>query len=132
MAVRTRVLVLLLAVVLGTASLVACGSGTNSSSAGPGTPASVAASNPGATEDNAACPSTGNARPLAKTRFALHAGLAVGAFHRYIYKPLRAGGFQAGADKRARTFAKAALAGAFVVHELKVAKGFAEANPALC
>ncbi|WP_250279555.1 hypothetical protein [Frankia sp. Cppng1_Ct_nod] len=83
-------------------------------------------------EDNAPCPTTGNTRAFAKTRFALHAGLGLGAFHRYIYKPLKNGGFKAGADKRKRTFVKAAVAGAFTVHELKVAKGFAEANPTLC
>ena len=83
-------------------------------------------------EDNAPCPTNGNSRPFAKTRFALHAGLGLGAFHRYIYKPLKNGGFKAGADKRKRTFVKAAIAGAFTVHELKVAKGFAEANPSLC
>ncbi|MGV9536926.1 hypothetical protein ACWEU6_24890 [Streptosporangium sandarakinum] len=78
------------------------------------------------------CPTGANARPLAKTRFALHAGLALGAFHRYIYRPLRSGGFKAGAEKRKRTFAKAAVAGLFTIHELKVARGFALANPSLC
>ncbi|MER5418890.1 hypothetical protein [Streptosporangium roseum] len=62
----------------------------------------------------------------------MHAGLALGAFYRYIYKPLRSGGFNAGADKRKRTFVKAAVAGAFALHELKVAKRFATANPTLC
>ncbi|GGQ17085.1 hypothetical protein [Streptosporangium pseudovulgare] len=78
------------------------------------------------------CPTGANARPLAKTRFALHAGLALGAFYRYIYRPLRSGGFKAGAEKRKRTFAKAAVAGLFTLHELKVARGFALANPGLC
>ncbi|MET9070245.1 hypothetical protein, partial [Streptosporangium sandarakinum] len=78
------------------------------------------------------CPTGANARPFAKTRFALHAGLALGAFHRYIYRPLRSGGFKAGAEKRKRTFAKAAVAGLFTIHELKVARGFALANPSLC
>ncbi|MER5621470.1 hypothetical protein ABT061_10560 [Streptosporangium sp. NPDC002544] len=78
------------------------------------------------------CPAAGNAKKFAKTRFALHAGLALGAFYRYIYRPLRSGGFKAGAEKRKRTFAKAAVAGLFTVHELKVAKRFALANPTLC
>ena len=30
---------------------------------------------------------------FAKTKFVLHAGLAFGAVHRYIYKPYRSGGF---------------------------------------
>ncbi|WP_440065367.1 hypothetical protein [Streptosporangium sp. OZ121] len=82
------------------------------------------------TEDE--CPVGANTKRFAKTRFALHAGLALGAFYRYIYKPLRSGGFKAGAEKRKRTFAKAALAGLFTVHELKVARRFALANPTMC
>ncbi|MFC4009966.1 hypothetical protein ACFOY2_22245 [Nonomuraea purpurea] len=96
-------------------------------------PAAVATPTPGITSSpGATCPTSGNDRRLAKTRFALHAGLALGAFHRYIYRPLRSGGFQAGAEKRKRTFAKAAVAGAFALHELKVARRFAMANPTLC
>lgn len=57
-----------------------------------------------------------------KTKFLLHAGLAFGAFHRYIYKPFRAGGFSSGAPKRARTIAKAAASALFVYHELKEAE----------
>ncbi|MEV7007822.1 hypothetical protein [Streptosporangium sp. NPDC051022] len=83
-------------------------------------------------ETPAPCPTEGNAKRFAKTRFALHAGLALGAFHRYIYKPLRAGGFKEGAEKRKRTFAKAAVAGLFAVHELRRAKSFAMGNPTLC
>jgi hypothetical protein len=59
---------------------------------------------------------------FAKVKFLLHAGLAFGAFHRYIYKPLKSGGFKKGAPKRKRTFVKAALAGAFAYHELKQAR----------
>ncbi|SDI06095.1 hypothetical protein SAMN05421505_13233 [Sinosporangium album] len=106
------------------------------------TPEGAVAANPAAVatptvgggdgEYHSPCPTGGNARPFAKTRFAVHAGLALGAFHRYIYKPLRSGGFQAGAEKRKRTFLKAAVAGLFALHELRVAKGFAASNPTLC
>ncbi|MER6946119.1 hypothetical protein ABT294_19010 [Nonomuraea sp. NPDC000554] len=96
-------------------------------------PAVVATAPPGNdTEYNSACPTAGNTKRFAKTRFALHAGLALGAFHRYIYKPLRSGGFSAGAEGRKRAFVKAAIAGAFALHQLKVAKRFAAANPTLC
>ncbi|GAA4186112.1 hypothetical protein GCM10022252_17570 [Streptosporangium oxazolinicum] len=78
------------------------------------------------------CPVGANTKRFAKTRFALHAGLALGAFYRYIYKPLQSGGFKAGAEKRKRTFAKAAVAGLFTLHELRVARRFALANPTLC
>ncbi|MBE1593271.1 hypothetical protein ACFPOI_21640 [Nonomuraea angiospora] len=96
-------------------------------------PAAFATPTPGFTSSpGATCPASGNNRRLAKTRFALHAGLALGAFHRYIYKPLRSGGFKAGAEKRKRSFLKAAVAGAFALHQVKVARGFAMANPTLC
>jgi hypothetical protein len=59
---------------------------------------------------------------FAKTKFVLHLGLAFGAFHRYIYKPLRAGAFRAGATGRLRAFLKAAASVAFIVHELRIAR----------
>jgi hypothetical protein len=58
---------------------------------------------------------------FAKTKFLVHMGLAFGAFHRYIYKPFRAGAFRAGASGRIKAFAKAGAAGLFAAHELKVA-----------
>ncbi len=58
---------------------------------------------------------------FAKTKFVLHTGLAIGAFHRYIYKPAKAGTFKSGANGRIRAFAKAGAAGLFIVHELKEA-----------
>lgn len=59
---------------------------------------------------------------FANTKFLLHMGLAFGAFHRYIYKPLRSGALSHGAPGRLRTLAKGALAAAFVVHELRIAR----------
>ena len=37
---------------------------------------------------------------FAKTKFVLHTGLALGAFHRYIYKPWKAGKLKKGAGGR--------------------------------
>jgi uncharacterized membrane protein len=54
---------------------------------------------------------------FANTKFVLHAGLAFGAFHRYIYKPLRHG-----TTHRVAALGKAALAAAFIVHELRIAR----------
>ena len=51
-----------------------------------------------------------------KTKFVLHAGLAFGAFHRYLYKPFKAGDFT-GPDK-VKVIAKAAVAAAFIYHEV--------------
>jgi len=58
---------------------------------------------------------------FAKTKLVLHLGLAFGAFHRYIYVPLRSGAFRSGATGRVRAFLKAAAAAAFIAHELRIA-----------
>ena len=58
---------------------------------------------------------------FAKTKFLLHTGLAFGAFHRYIYKPLRAGALRRGAPGRVRVLLKGAAATIFIVHELRLA-----------
>jgi hypothetical protein len=42
---------------------------------------------------------------FAKTKFVLHAGLAFGAIHRYIYKPLRAGALRSGTPGRVKVLA---------------------------
>src|SRR5688572_18801113 len=68
---------------------------------------------------------------FAKTKFVLHAGLAAGAFKRYILDPYQEGRFKAGAEKRKRTFVKAAIAGAFAVHEFKSARRAAESSDVL-
>jgi hypothetical protein len=68
---------------------------------------------------------------FAKTKFVLHAGLAFGAFHRYIYKPFKEGKFKSGAPGRRKTFIKAGLAGAFAYHELRVARKDALASDTL-
>jgi hypothetical protein len=58
---------------------------------------------------------------FAKTRFLLHAGLAFGAFHRYIYKPLKTGAFSGGLFHHKLATIKAALAAAFAYHEVGLA-----------
>jgi hypothetical protein len=68
---------------------------------------------------------------FAKTKFVLHAGLAFGAFHRYIYKPYKEGKFRSGTSGRKRAFVKAGLAGLFAYHELKVARKDALADDTL-
>ena len=94
----------LVALLLVTAlALGACGSSSSSSSAAAG----------GAT-------STGTTH-LAKTKFVLHAGLAFGAFHRWIYKPYKAGVLGHPLTHKL-AFLKALAAGAFVIHEVKLAR----------
>jgi hypothetical protein len=57
---------------------------------------------------------------FAKTKFLLHAGLAFGAFHRYIYKPYKAGGFTPVSSHKL-AIVKAGAAGLFAYHEIKTA-----------
>ena len=110
-------LVALLAVVaLGGA---ACGSSSSSST-------STAASAPA----NGATTSATSTTKFAKTKFVLHAGLAFGAFHRWIYKPAKAGDLSHPLEHKLTTV-KAALAAAFVYHELKLALADAQADPTL-
>ncbi|WP_433179242.1 hypothetical protein [Actinoallomurus sp. CA-150999] len=117
--------------------LAGCGGGTKSRQEAQ--PPAAAAPNttttaPGANEQNAApaaCP-TKSTRKFAKTRFITNAGLAAGTFKRYIYTPLRSGAFSAGAPKRKRSIAKAALAAVFAFDQLRRAKTNAQSDPTLC
>jgi hypothetical protein len=59
---------------------------------------------------------------FAKTKFVLHMGLAFGAFHRYVYKPYKAGALGSGAQGRVKALLKAASGAVFAVHELKTAR----------
>ena len=97
---------------------VGCGS-SNSSSSG-------AAAAPAASGNT----STTTTTHLAKTKFVLHAGLAFGAFHRWIYKPAKAGELSHPLEHKFTTL-KTALAAAFVYHELKLALADAQASPTL-
>jgi hypothetical protein len=107
---RLLAAVLLVALALG---LAACGSSGSSSTAG----------------NSAGATTTGTVH-LAKTKFILHAGLAFGAFHRYIWKPLRAGDFRHPFSHKL-TIVKAGLAAAFIDHELKLALKDAQSSPTL-
>ncbi len=77
------------------------------------------------------CP-TSNAIGLAKTKFALHTGLALGTFHRYLYKPFKAGSFAAGTHGRIVALVKAGATALFDVHEIRIATEDVKANPTLC
>jgi len=94
-------------------------------------PSDPAASLAGASVDANGCP-TSNTIPLAKTKFALHAGLAFGTFHRYIYKPFKAGSFTAGTKGRVLALVKAGATGLFDAREIRLATEDVKASPALC
>ena len=112
---RYRIALLAVLAVLGLA-LVGCGSSSSSSSSAGSAPAATGST-------------TGHV-PLAKTKFVLHLGLAFGAFHRWIYKPAKAGTLRHPFE-HPLTAAKAALAATFVYHELKLALADAQADPTL-
>jgi hypothetical protein len=84
--------------------LAGCGSSNSSSSAGGSTVAS----------------STSSTTHFAKTKFLLHAGLAFGGFHHFIYLPVKAGDLRHPFLHKL-TLIKAGLAALFVYHELKLA-----------
>src|SRR4051812_35544841 len=65
-------------------------------------------------------PTTAHAAIFAKTRFFLHAGLAFGAFHHFIWKPYKAKQFTPPRKHKAQ-IVKAALAALFTVHEVRLA-----------
>ncbi len=106
-------------------ALAGCGGHTNTA----GSQGATSSSSP--SSGTVACQHVGSVH-FDKTKFVLHAGLAFGAFHHFIYKPYRAGSFAHGAHGRLVSLVKAGLAGAFTVHELKVAKQDAESSPTLC
>ena len=98
-------------------------SATGSASTSPGVSASDA---------SASCP-TSNTKNFAKTRFVAHAGLAFGAFHRYLYKPYRAGTFTSGGTRsKVVAFAKAGAAALFIKRQVRLASEDVKANPTLC
>ena len=67
---------------------------------------------------------------FATTKFVLHSGLAFGAFHHFIYKPLQAGDFKHPLQHKGEVV-KAGLAAVFAVHELKIAYKDAKASKVL-
>lgn len=79
----------------------------------------------------AECPAEAT-KKFAKTKFALHSGLAIGALQRWIIKPARNGGFKKGADGRFKAFVKAGAAALFVKYEFGKAYENAKADPTLC
>lgn len=94
----------------------------------------VATAEPSASPSNepAACP-TSNTTNFAKTKFVLHAGLAFGAFHRYLYKPFKAGTFTGGGTAhKVLVFAKAGAAALFIKREIRLSVEDVKANPLLC
>ena len=113
-----------------------CKNSSSSSAASPAPQTSSAATAAAAPTPSAVtangCP-TSNTTSFAKTKFVLHTGLAFGAFHRYLYKPFRAGSFTNGTKlQRAFAFGKAGAAALFIKREVRLAIIDVQANPTLC
>jgi hypothetical protein len=102
--------------VSGLLAVAGCGSTTTTSSSS------------SASASNGTASSVGH---LPTAKFVLHAGLAFGAFHRYMYAPFKAGTFSGGLFKHKLAVVKAGLAGLFAYHELKLAVADARASPVL-
>jgi hypothetical protein len=124
---------LVLTVPLMLVILLAAGCSNSSSQGSPGgtaaggpTASATASTSAGPTS----CPT--EASGFAKTKFVTHAALGFGAFHRYIYKPYRAGTFRSGAHGRITAFVKAGLAALFIKREIRLAGEAAQNSPALC
>ncbi len=101
--------------VLFVAAAIAAGCGSSSSS----------------TSSTAGGTSSQGTSHVATAKFALHAGLAIGAFHHYIYKPATAGTFSGSPLNHKAALVKAGLAGLFAYHELKLALQDAKQSPLL-
>ncbi|HET9101911.1 MAG TPA: hypothetical protein VFN55_01050 [Solirubrobacteraceae bacterium] len=106
----SRLGLLLVVLCLAGTALSGCGASLASSSAGPGAAQGTV--------------------HFAKTKFLLHAGLAFGAFHRYVYKPFRAGVFSHPFLHKL-SLVKAGLAALFIRHELRLAAADVRASPTL-
>lgn len=63
-----------------------------------------------------------------KTRFLLHMGVAVFAFHHFVYNRYKAGAFKKGAKSRVRYIIEAGVALLFAAHEVSVSYGIAKGS----
>src|SRR5947209_8056386 len=111
-----KLLAVLIVAVLA-AGVAGCGSSASSSSANGQSPSAQS--------------STTSTTHFAKTKFALHAGLAFGAFHRYIYKPYKQGKFSGGLLHHKLATIKAAVAAGFAYHEVRLALNDARSSKIL-
>ena len=123
-----RVIALVMGLMILFGGATACSSSSSSTQAA--TPASRTASSI-ASPSTASCASAGT-RKIPKTRLLADLALTYGAFHRYLYKPYKAGAFHKGANGRTKAIIKAGLATAVIVKLLSNAKENAAADPTLC
>lgn len=121
-----RILPVLVFLLIGLLTLSGCSKSATNSVTSPASAPAAAGTTAAAT-----CP-TSNTTAFAKTKFVLHTGLAFGTFHRYIYKPFKAGTFSKGAHGRITAFLKAGATVLFIKREIRLASEDVKANPTLC
>ena len=119
------------AALLSLTLIAGCGPASSSASSSGSSTSTSRTSAAGSTDAAANCP-TSNTRSFAKTRFAGDVGLAIGTFHRYLYKPYRAGSFKKGANGRIKALIKGGATAALDVKLLHNAEKNIQANPTLC
>jgi hypothetical protein len=127
---RTMAIALSIAVL---AFVVGCGSSSSSHSAASGAGVSGAGISSAVAKAAASttCPAK-STKKGAKTLFVVDAGVAAGAFKKWIYNPWKAKAFNKGTKGRIKAMVKAAVAGVFVVNRLNAAKVNAQSDPLLC
>ncbi len=135
---------LLLALALLFTGAAACGSKTSttssgsngtSSSTGSGSSSGSSGTQSGSTASgatSASCASVGS-KKIPKTRVLADLGISAGAFHRYIYKPIKSGSFTgATKTKKVVTLVKGAVAAGAIAHFLGNAIDNARSDATLC
>jgi hypothetical protein len=127
-----RALTVIMLLVIFFAGVTACSSSSKSTQAATSTSqAASGGASQAASPVSASCASAGT-RKIPKTRLLADLGLTYGLFHRYLYKPYKAGSFHKGANGRTQAVIKAALATAAIIKLLDNASKNAAADPTLC
>jgi len=132
-----------LTVVLGALVLVGCGKST-ATSAGSSSSAGVTSSVPaagaaggagtsasGPTTSAGGCPTSTRSRSRSRSSCCTSVWRP-GTFHRYLYKPFKAGTFHKGASGRISGLVKGGATALFDEHEIRQAITDVKANPTLC
>jgi hypothetical protein len=127
---RVIALVMGLMILLGGAT--ACGSSSSSTHAAASASQTASSAVTQTTSPSAASCASAGTRKIPKTRLLADLALTYGAFHRYLYKPYKAGVFRKGANGRTTAIIKAGLASAAIVKLLSNAMKNAAADPTLC
>ena len=127
-----RVIALVMGLMILFSAATACGSSSTSTPSATSTSRTASSTiSQTASPSTASCPSVGTEK-IPRPRCSADLALTYEAFHRYLYKPYKAGAFRKGASGRTKAIIKAGLATAAIVKLLSNAKENAAADPTLC